>query len=68
MFLGLFDRRPMFDHCAVGIDDDRRSYRPLHFFAVHHLSAEGIVFSHDLGFRIGQQHVGQLMFLAELVV
>ena len=46
----------------------RATRRALNFLAVHHLFAKGGIFFHDLGSRIGQQHVAQIVLFGELIV
>ena len=68
MLFGLFHGIPLLDYIALRPDHHRRANRRLHFLAVHHLFAEGVVFLHHLGSRIGQQNVGQIVFLSEVIV
>ena len=68
MLFRLFHGIPLHNHIALWPDHHGGTDRSLHFLAVHHLLAKRGVFFHDLGSRVGQQNVGQIVFLGELVV
>jgi len=57
---------PVFYNVALRTDYQCGADGTLHGFSVHHLLAEGMVFFHDLGLRIGQQHERQIKFFSKL--